>query len=753
MDRGEFLTKEVFGDADTSIARAVRLAVLPAGLIVTATWCPVAPRALTCTLMIEPDFGVELRRLRRSAGFSLAGLARRVPYTKGYLSKVETGAAQPNAKLAELCDAALATGGRLAALVPTTRRRGPRRRLGGLPPVTSHFTGRAAEQRVVMAALSRTVKGASAVCAIDGMPGAGKTALAVYCAHELAPRFTDGCLFLDLRAGEALHRALRLLDVPIEDVHPADAATLYRDRLRGKRVLVVLDNANSAAEVVPLLPAEPRCAVLVTSRRRLAALDDADHVSLAELDEAEAIRLFHKVAGTGDDEDVGGIVRRCGLLPLAVRIAAARYRANPAWTVAGLERRLADEEARLPELDDGERSVSAAFHVSYDALPQDQQRMFALLAVHRGPDIDAHAAAALADTDVRHAERLLDRLHDVHLLVQQDIGRYRFHDLVRAFAADLPTPDRAPAVHRLLDHMLGAAEAADLHISPHRYRPAFGLPGTHTFADPAVAKDWLATEWPNLVALCRTAHTHGVHTRCWQLAYTLRGYFFLTKLWDPWIDTHTLALDSTRALGDKRAEAITLNNIGVAHIDRGDHNQAATCYEDALALFRAVGDNHGMSNCLVNLAWVAHYRGDHATALTDMRTALAFYRQQGADGNAAITQRGIAVMQLAAGDVDAATDNANRSLTVFRRLAMLLDAAMALNCLGEASFTAGSLEVAAEAYREAVTLSEKCGSGYEAARAEYGLSRIAAARGDSAAEADHLTRAEWAGGSQRHFRR
>jgi tetratricopeptide (TPR) repeat protein len=699
--------------------------------------------------MSEPDFGVELRGLRRSAGISLAELARRVPYSKGYLSKVETGAAQPNAKLAELCDTELAAGGRLAALVPTSRPRRARPRLGGLPPVTSHFTGRADEQRAVMAVLSRTVKGSSTVCAIDGMPGAGKTALAVYCAHELAARFTDGCLFLDLRAGEALHRALRLLDVPVEDVHPADAATVYRDRLRGKRILVVLDNANSAAEVVPLLPAEPRCAVLVTSRRRLAALDDAHHVSLGELDEPAATRLFHSVAGTGGNEPVARIVRRCGLLPLAVRIAAARYRANPAWTVAGLERRLADEEARLPELDDGERSVSAAFHVSYDALPAEQQRMFALLAVHRGPDVDAHAAAALADTDVRHAERLLGRLHDVHLLLQHDIGRYRFHDLVRAFAADLPTPDRAAAVHRLLDHMLGAAEAADLHLSPHRHRPAFGLPGTHTFADQTTAKDWLATEWPNLVALCRMAHRHAVHTRCWQLAYTLRGYFFVAKLWDPWIETHTLAVDSTRALGDKRAEAITLNNMGVAHIDRGDHDHAATCYEDALALFRAVGDDHGMHNCLVNLAWVIHYRGDHATALRDMWTALAFYRRQGADGNAAITQRGIAVMQLAAGDVEAAIDNAGRSLTVFRRLGMVLDTAMALNCLGEASFAAGSVVAAAEAYHEAVTVSETCGSGYEAARAECGLSRIAAARGDEAAEARHLARAECAGGSLR----
>jgi tetratricopeptide (TPR) repeat protein len=581
----------------------------------------------------------------------------------------------------------------------------------------------------------------------------------------LAPHFVDGCLFLDLRgyapdapevtAGEALHRFLRLLGVPGESIpgHLDDRAGLYRDRLRGKRILIVLDNARSAGQVVPLLPAEPQCGVLVTSRSRLAALDDAHHVSLGTLSEPEAIQLFRSVAGarvsdsTFTEKLIGRIVQRCGRLPLAIRIAAARYRGNPAWTVAGLDRRLADEEARLDELDDGERSVSAAFHLSYRELPPDQQRMFALLALHQGPDINAHSAAALAGTGVRQAERLLDRLHDAHLVIQQAHGRYRFHDLVRAFARDTAVPhladtDQDAAVRRLLDYSLHGAEAADTLLTPYRYRPEFDLPaGPTEFQDRGEAMSWVEAEWPNLVALCRMAAVRKVYTRCWQLAYTLRGFFFLAKLWDPWVETHTLAIESARAVGDQRAEAMTLNNLGIAHIDRGDQELAASCFRDALVLFSAVGDNYGTANCLVNLAWVHHYRGDHPAALRDMWRALDFYRKEGEDRNAAITLRGIAVMQVELGAISHAIQHATQSVAVFHELGMPLDAAMALNCLAKAYFRQGNHTRAAASHRQAIALSEECGSRYEAARAESGLGHIAAAAGRLEEAQEHWDRA------------
>jgi tetratricopeptide (TPR) repeat protein len=400
----------------------------------------------------------------------------------------------------------------------------------------------------------------------------------------------------------------------------------------------------------------------------------------------------------------------------------------------------------LDELDDGERSVSAAFHVSYRELPTDQQRMFALLALHKGPDIGAQGAAALAGTGARQAERLLDRLYDAHLIIQQEHGRYRFHDLVRAFATEnarLPATEQDAAVRRLLDYALRTAESADILLAPQRYRPVFDLPaGTHAFADRAEAMAWIEVEWPNLVALCRTAAAYGLHARCWQLAYTLRGYFYIAKLWEPWIETHALAIESARAIGDQRAEAMTLNNLGLAHIDRGDAEQASACFRDALALFRATEDEHGVSNCLVNLAWVHHYQDDHPAALRDMWRALERYQKAGAEGNAAITLRGIAVMQVASGAISHAVEHATRSIEVFRRLGMTLDAAMALNCVAKAYWKERRYTRAAASYRQAIELSEECGSRYEAARAEFGLGHVAYSIGQEADAQDHWDRAE-----------
>jgi tetratricopeptide (TPR) repeat protein len=400
----------------------------------------------------------------------------------------------------------------------------------------------------------------------------------------------------------------------------------------------------------------------------------------------------------------------------------------------------------LAEFDDGERSVAATFHVSYREVPPDQQRMFALLALHKGPDIDAYGAAALAGIGLRQAEHLLHRLHDAHLLGQEEPGRYRVHDQVRVFATEPavpPPPEQNAAIRRMLDYAVSTANAADALLSPHRYRPSFDLPATtRSFSDHAEAVAWFGAEWRNLVSLCRTSLVYELYTRCWQLVFLLRGYFFLTKLWEPWDETHRLAMEAARALGDQRAEAMTLNNIGLAHIDRGDHEKAAACYRDALVLFRVAGDRQGTNNCLVNQAWVHHFRGDHLAALRDMWQALDFYQAEGAEWNAAITLRGIAVMQVESGAISHAARHATQSLTVFRRLGTALDAAMALNCLAKAHLKAGRRTRAAACYREAITMSEKCGSRYEAARAEFGLGQVAAAAGRQAEAEEHWSRAE-----------
>ncbi len=699
-------------------------------------------------------FGGELRRLRRGAGVSLSALAERIHYSKGYLSKVENGTSPPNESLASLCDDVLDTGGTLAALlVDAGGRRRARRAAGprapfGLPPVTANFTGRAAEVAEVLA----TLRGDAGVCVISGMAGVGKTALAVRCGHRAEASFPDGALFMDLRGhtpdvgevspAEALDRFLRLLGVPAEAI-PADVddrAALYRDQLRGRSALVVLDNARSARQVAPLLPAEAKCRVLVTSRYRLAALDDAHQVPVGLLSAAEGAELLRTLIGPRADDDlaVDHVVGHCGGLPLAIRIAAARLLADPSWRLADLDRRLVAVADRLRELDDGERSVTAVFRLSLDGMPAAQHTLFGLLALHPGADLDRHAAAALSGLPALQAERLLGQLRDGHLVTQTPSGRYHYHDLLRSFAVtevatELPDETRTAALTRLLETELHAAETADRLLAPTRYRRAvvFDRPPSpvRAFADIDAALSWFRVEWPNLVALCRLALTLGHHTYCWQLAFSLRSFFFLTKLWDPWVDSQRIALSAAVASTDTWAQATTLNNLGVAMIDRGDLDAAADYYRQALARFRELDDQHGTSTTLANYAWVDHYRGDHRSALQNLRIALDFYRDTEATRNAAITLRGMALVETALHDYDGAVTHARAALDTFVAQGLDLDITMSHNCLGWAHFRARRLAEAEDAYRAALASCDRSGSSYEAARAETGLGNVAAAAG------------------------
>ncbi|WP_101613108.1 tetratricopeptide repeat protein [Amycolatopsis sp. BJA-103] len=704
----------------------------------------------------KATFGAELRRLRKAAGLSLTELAARTHYSKGYLSKVETGLSTPNPALATLCETELGVEGALTPLLPgepLRRRTRPDVRPSGLPPGTPSFTGRTAELRAIRAALEAD----GGVCVVSGMGGVGKTELAVRCARRLESGFADGCLFVDLRGHEsgdssAVHdRLLRVLGVPADRI-PTDAddrAALYRSRLRGRSLLLVLDNAVNAAQVRPLLPAEPKCRVLITSRSRLSALDDAEHVSLDMLPLAAAVNLFTTVTEVPAGPTVTRVVQRCGLLPLAIRIAAARLRAHPAWDVAELDRRLNDEAARLGELDDGERTLTAAFWLSAQLLSPAESRLFGLLTVHPGTDVDIHTVSALSALPLRETDRLLDRLHEVHLLTQPEPDRYGFHDLLRAFAAEFvltDAEDGMKAFSRLTAFAVRSAAQADRELTPHRFFPEIAfdpdVPEPVRLDDSAMAMSWFHSEWPGLVTLCKTASERGEHERCWQLAFFLRDFFFVAKLWDPWLETHRWARSSAESIGDTWALATTTANLGVALVDRGDLDEASACYREALTLFRRIGDGHGETTTLAHSGWADHYRGNHDDALRDLRQAHASYVRDGNRRNAAITGRGIALVLTAIGQSAEAATLAAETLSVFDELGLELDAAMALNCMGWAWYHAERHDLAASAYRTAVDRAEACGSSYEAARAYIGLGNVAVAEGSHALAADLWDRAD-----------
>ncbi|WP_410662261.1 ATP-binding protein [Amycolatopsis sp. lyj-84] len=495
----------------------------------------------------QATFGAELRRRRQEAGLSLTTLAERTHYSKGYLSKVETGIATPNPALAALCESELGAVGVLTALLPRSspcRASRSTLRPYELPAAAAVFAGRTAEVRAVRNALEV----AGGVCVISGMGGIGKTELAVRCAHRLAPGFVDGCLFLDLRgcgvdvpiAGSTVmhSRILRALDVPLERIpdDPDDRAAVYRSCLRGRSLLLVLDNVVSAEQVRPLLPAESKCRVLITSRSRLTSLDDARHVFLDGLNEPEAAELFVSLVRMSPGEIVARVVHHCAGLPLAIRIAAARLRAHPAWDIRELDRRLDAEVSRLSELDDGERSLQATFQLSMRQLSSEDVSLFGLLALHPGKDFDVYSASALLARPFREVDRLLDRLHDVYLLTQPSAGRYSFHDLLRLFAAEsvlaaMTDRQRRIAFRRLIDFAVRSAAQADRLLFPHRFRCEieFGesVPEIVRLDDADAAFAWFRCEWRGLVELCRVARERGEHERCWQLAYLLCRFFFM----------------------------------------------------------------------------------------------------------------------------------------------------------------------------------------------------------------------------------
>ncbi|MGQ4514583.1 tetratricopeptide repeat protein [Streptomyces sp. DW26H14] len=712
-----------------------------------------------------PDFGSELRRRRNEKKITLDALSKRVFCSQGHLSKVERGKTKATLPLGRLCDDALELQGELVALLEEEESMGEYatdiNSIFGLPAPPSHFTGHPEELKSIADHLTGAL--GSSLCVISGMAGVGKTALALQGAWASSESFPDGCFFLDFSetwphgTREVLSSLLQLIGVPEEQLpsRPDALANLWRSRTRGKRLLLVLDNMRSAADVAPLLSSEPGCKVIVTSQKRLSALDEATHVPVGVLTDTEAGALFRRVGGEraadAPEAVVRAIVDYCGRLPLAVRIVAARLRSGSMRSAAELETRLSHEAHRLELLDDGDRSVTAALTVSCRCLSREQRRVLALLALHPGPGIDLHDVAVLADIDPLRAATLVDSLADVHLVTHESSRRVSMHGLVRQFAradllAHLTAEEQHAALRRLLEHGLRLAVAADKLLTPQRYRPPVILDdfpeGAWAFSDRAAGVLWLESEWRSLVALCQTAAELGLHSLCWQLAFTLRDFFFLTKRWGPWIETHTRAVESARTAGARTWLAISLSNLGVAHSDRGDLTMAVGYFQQALVLYQELGDDDGVVNSVSNLAWAELYLGEYENSMDGLQTALKYYRRMENRRNGAITLRGIALLEAELQLCPSAVEHAQQARAEFHALGLELDAVMSVNCAAWAHFRSGDHRAAAAGYQEALALAESCPSSYEGARALTGLGNISWAGGRHEAANEFWRRAD-----------
>ncbi|MEV0675236.1 tetratricopeptide repeat protein [Actinosynnema sp. NPDC050436] len=533
------------------------------------------------------------------------------------------------------------------------------RRHNDLPGDLPDFTGRE-EEIAALRSLLPTGDGrggAAVVVAVDGMAGVGKTAFAVHVAHGLADRHPDAQLFLDLHGhtagreprdpSDALDALLRGLGVPGRRIpdDPEARAGLWRSVLADRKAVVVLDNAVSTAQVRPLLPANPDCLVLITSRRRLTDLESTRTLSLDVLPPGDAEALFARIVG--DDRAVAGsravgeVVRLCGRLPLAVRITAARLRSRPAWTTAHLVQRLREERRRLGELTTGDRSVAAAFGLSHRDLAPTHQRLFRLLGTHPGTDFDAHLAAAVADSDLYEAERLVEDLLDVHLLQQRTAGRYRFHDLLRAYAAqstaDTDSPDvRHAVLTRILDYYLHTSSAAMDVVAPEKrgMRPGSPMPATPVppVSDHEQALSWLEGERANLVAVATQAADHGRPTQAGHLSATLWRYLLVGGYFDDALALHTVAITTARSTGDRFREGEAHFHIGFTYWRLGRSEQALAHLERALVLAEELRDHALHARALFGMG-LAHWGlGRYHEALDRYTRGLALARQLGDRG-------------------------------------------------------------------------------------------------------------------------
>ncbi|MFE9203330.1 tetratricopeptide repeat protein [Micromonospora sp. NPDC007230] len=643
-----------------------------------------------------------------------------------------------------------------------------------LPGDVADFTGREPELRRLLAALESVPQTAAVVLAIDGMAGVGKSTLAVHLAHRLADRYPDGRLFLDLHAhsegrppldpGAALDLLLRALGTP-GDTIPAEIeerAARWRAELAGRRMLLILDNAGSAAQVRPLLPGTAGCLTLVTSRRRLADLDSTDVVSLDVLRPADAAALFNRILGAeragAGIEDVAEVIGLCDRLPLAIRIAAARLRARPAWTVRHLAHRLRDRRRVLTELAVGDRSVAASLALSYAQLTEPQQRLFRLLGLAPGPDFDAHLAAAAAGIPVDRAERLLEDLLDTHLVQEPAPGRYRFHDLLHqhahAAAQEIDEPDaRRDAVGRMLDQYLYTASVAMDTIFPRtrhqRPRPAAPATAMPPFTGAADARAWLDAERVNLVAAVGHAAAGGWPAHATALAATLRLYLDTAAHHVDALAVHRHALDAARGAGDRAGEGTALHNLAKVcwrlgrydeaydhlrralpiHRDTGDRQAeagaletlGATCYsvgryDDAIdhygraaLIHREGGDRVAEATVLNNIGVIQERQGRYREVLALCRQALAIYRADGdRPGEArALCNGGNALWRL--GRYDEALDHLRRSLVIHRETGAPSWEAHTLNSLGNVLASLGRHEEAVDHCDRALVIQRRSG--------------------------------------------
>jgi tetratricopeptide (TPR) repeat protein/transcriptional regulator with XRE-family HTH domain len=698
----------------------------------------------------EGGFAELLRQLRAKAGLTQEELAEAATLSPRSISDLERGIHRTAHKdTALLLAGALGLGeqerglfvaaargyGPAAGVLAARQRAAPEAAAAtrGLPRDIAAFTGRQAELAQLMGTLAAVAAGGGVVgiCAIDGMAGIGKTTFAVHAAHRLAGTFPDGQFFLPLHAhtpgqrpvgpADALASLLLAAGAPAAQIPPGieARAARWRGQVADKKILLLLDDAAGHEQVQPLLPGTAGSLVLVTSRRRLAALDDTAVITLDPMPPAQAAALLARLAaraGIGAaDPAVGELARLSGYLPLAIGMLASQLRHHPAWTAADLATSLAGARDQLAVMRAENLSVAAAFDLSYQDLTKDQRRLFRRLGLIPGPNVDASTAAALDGTTLGVARRGLEDLYDQHLLTEPAPGRYQLHDLLREHARTLTAAgdpaDSEAATGRLLDYYLHTALAANKHIASTSWSPAVdSLPPARPpecappVSTPLQAAAWLETERTNLHAAAGYAAASERPTHAMLIPAAMASFLEARGHWDQALTFHQISLAAARWAGDQPGEARALLLLGAMQVMTGGFAAAVVTLQQALAVYRDLGDQVGEADAIDRLGFVHGQTGDYPAATACHQQALELSRNLGDRPGQAHALNNLGIVDGLTGDYPAATACHQQALELFRDLGHQYGQADALINLSAVQRLTGDYRAAAEALQRAMAL-------------------------------------------------
>jgi tetratricopeptide (TPR) repeat protein len=603
-----------------------------------------------------------------------------------------------------------------------------------LPADVLAFAGRAgalAELDALLAARRRAVM----IAAVSGTAGIGKTTLALHWAHRVAGQFPDGQLYVNLRGFDPAGAPMKATDVlrgflialgQQPDRIPAgqeEQAALFRSLLADKRMLVLLDNAADAAHVRPLLPGSPRSVVVVTSRNHLTGLvatGGAHAVSLGLLSTMEARELLAGRLGAdrvaAEPGAVDEIIERCVRLPIALAVAAARAAADRHLS---LDRLAASLTSRLDALDVGDAAadVRAVFSWSYQRLHPNVAELFRMLGLHPGPDFEVSAAASLVGVPAVRTQLLLAELVRVHLLVEHKPGRYTFHDLLRAYAAELTlthvgAAERQSALRRMFDQYVRDAQHAALWLDPARElaivdHPQAGGPGSHQ-----EALAWFTVEHEVLIASVTLAADNGFDAQACELAWAIGGFLQRRGNWQDWAGTEEIALAAARRRADRSAEARILRELAGAYVWLGRHDEAEAHLHQALDGYGELGDDIGRSRTHRNMCLLYERQGRYPQALDHARRSRDLLLPTDDQAGKAYAYNSVGWYHALVGDFEAALVNCEQAIVLLREVGDRVGEATTWDSLGYAHHHLGHYGQAVECYQRALDLFRDGGDRY-----------------------------------------